>query len=108
MGTETNSLFWKDEDTAIRSFAEDGSPCEGTRICKGRDGNDVILRFRNGLLDGDSFLRDGRRITQPAVETEGHVEYWREGMLHRDDGLAAVASNGFSEKEFWEHNKRIR
>lgn len=47
-------------------------------------------------------------IIQPAVETEGHIEYWRKGMLHRDNGEPAVYAEGFSVKEWWENNKRIK
>lgn len=104
---ETKSLYWKDEKTLIRSFDEEGKPAHGIRLQKGKDGKTIILRFINGLLDGD-FMEDGINIVvQPAVETEGHVEYWRKGMLHRDDGLPAVSSDGFTVKEYWENNKRI-
>ncbi len=106
--TQTKSLFWKDEKTLIRSFDEEGNPAHGTRIFKGKNGERIILRFLNGFLDGD-FLEDGLNMKiQPAVEGMGHVEYWRKGMLHRDDGLPAVSTNGFSEKEYWENNKRIK
>lgn len=105
---ETKSFFWKNEDTAVTSEDENGSPAEGVRVLTLPDKGEVIVRFRNGLLDGDSFTRDGRRITQPAVESEGHVEYWRGGRLHRDSGEAAVAAEGFSVKEYWENNRRIK
>jgi hypothetical protein len=60
-----------------------GVPLEGIRVTE--DG--VIRRFRRGLMDGDSYTPEGKRITQPAVEGPGHLEYWREGCLHRDGGL---------------------
>lgn len=105
---ETKSLFWKNENTLIRSFDENGKPAEGTRITKTKEGKHTILRFKNGLLDGD-FSEDGvNLVVQPAVETEGHIEYWRKGMLHRDNGLPAVSTNGFSENEYWENNKRVK
>ncbi len=103
---ETTSLFYKDSETLIRSFDENGKPAEGVRMMN-KDGKEIILRFRHGLLDGDSFTKNGKRIVQPAVETEGHIEYWRGGMLHRDDGLEAVYSNGFTTKEYWENGKKL-
>lgn len=69
----------------------------------------TILRFRNGYLDGDIFDSNGNFITQkPAVEKSGHVEYWRENKLHRDNGEPAVFSNNFESKEWWENGKRIK
>lgn len=50
----------------------------------------------------------GGLIVQPAVETEGHIEYWRNGKLHRDNGLPAISTNDFSEEEWWENNNRIK
>lgn len=99
---ETKSLFYVDSETIIRSTDENGNPAEGTRITI-KDDKEVIMRFRHGLLDGDSFTKDGKLIVQPAVETEGHIEYWREGKLHRDGGLEAVYTDGFTIKEYWEN-----
>jgi hypothetical protein len=81
-----------------------GKPLEGIRVTE--DG--VIRRFHNGLLDGDSYTPEGRRITQPAVEGPGHIEYWREGCLHRDGGFPAVSANGFSHREWWVKGEKIR
>jgi hypothetical protein len=77
---------------------------EGTIVTE--DG--IIRRFRNGLLDGDSYTPEGKRITQPAVEGPGHIEYWREGCLHRDKGLPALSSRGFSYKEWWEQGVFVK
>lgn len=76
-----------------------------TRITIKND-KEIIMRFRHGLLDGDSFTKDGKLVVQPAVETEGHIEYWRKGKLHRDDGLEAVYTDGFTTKEYWENGER--
>jgi hypothetical protein len=81
-----------------------GKPLEGIRVTE--DG--IIRRFRNGLLDGDSYTPEGKRITQPAIEGPGHIEYWREGCLHRDGGLPAVSSNGFMHREWWEQGEQIK
>ena len=104
---ETKSLFYVDSETLIRSFDENGNPAEGTRTTT-KDGKEIILRFRHGLLDGYSFTKEGKLIVQPAVETEGHIEYWREGKLHRDDGLEAIYTDGFTVKEFWKNGERIK
>lgn len=104
---ETKSLFYVDSETVIRSYDENGNLAEGTRMTVKND-KEIILRFRHGLLDGDSFTKDGKLIVQPAIETEGHIEYWREGKLHRDDGLEAVYTDGFTTKEYWEKGIRIK
>lgn len=68
----------------------------------------TILRFHNGLLDGDIFDTSGNYITtKPAVESVGHIEYWRKGCLHRDDNLPAVSTNGFTQNEFWVNGEQI-
>lgn len=68
----------------------------------------IILRFRNGLLDGDIYVNGQYVRTKPAVETlDGHIEYWREGKLHRDGGLAAVSSDGLQHKEYWINGERV-
>lgn len=70
-------------------------------------GKIIILRFRNGFLDGDEFDSDGNLLgTRPAVETVGHIEYWRNGFLHRDDKQPAIITNGFKTFEFWTQGKR--
>ena len=47
-------------------------------------------------------------MQRPAVDTDGHIEYWRKGKLHRDDGLEAVYTDGFTTKEYWENGIRIK
>lgn len=108
--TETRSLFYKDDDTIITAIDEKGIPAEGLRIGKDKNGNEVLLRFRHGFLDGDSFNKNNTLITQPAVERpcDGHLEYWRQGKLHRDDGEATVIAAGFTEKEYWVEGSRVR
>lgn len=42
----------------------------------------VIMRFRNGYLDGGE---------DPAIETgDGHIEYWSEGQI---DHIESITSN---------------
>ena len=72
-------------------------------------GKIIILRFRNGFLDGDEFDEDGNFLgTKPAVETIGHIEYWRNGCLHRDNKQPAVITNGFKICEYWENGNRVK
>jgi hypothetical protein len=42
------------------------------------------------------------------VEGPGHLEYWREGKLHRDNGLPAVCSRGFHHREWWTEGNCVR
>lgn len=108
--TETRSLFYAGKDTVITSTDENGRPTEGLRIGKDRDGNEVLMRFRHGFLDGDSFDRNGNPLTQPAVErpSDGHLEYWRKGRLHHDGDEAAVIAAGLREKEYWVAGIRMK
>jgi hypothetical protein len=58
----------------------------------------AILRFKNGFLDGGSL---------PAVECEdSHMEFYRNGKLHRDKGPAVISDYG-KVKEFWTNGRRI-
>ena len=60
----------------------------------------VLLRLKNGVLDGGQL---------PAVECEdtGHVEYWKDGLLHRENGLPAVITNFGTQEEFWREGKLL-
>ncbi len=54
----------------------------------------AILRFKNGYLDGGQL---------PAVECDDfHMEFYRKGRLHRDEG-PAVVSEGGKVKEYWKN-----
>jgi hypothetical protein len=97
MGAASDSYHLESNGASDLCRDKEGRPLEGTVITE--DG--IIRRFRNGLLDGDSYTPEGKRITQPAVEGPGHLEYWREGKLHRDQGLPAVSSRGFHCREWW-------
>lgn len=109
-GIETASLYIEMNGKNILHNDEYGNLINGTRIDTIAYNNDkkiILLRFRKGLLDGDEYDENGNYIeTKPAVETTGHIEYWRKGFIHRDDGLAAIITKGFSEKEFWENGRR--
>ena len=56
--TKTDSLFYAGDDTPITSTDENGYPAESLRMGKDKDGNDVLLRFRHGYLDGESSDRN--------------------------------------------------
>ncbi len=88
---------------------ENGNLLNGLRVFADDydNGKKTLLLFRNGLLDGDLFDSNGKFIMQkPAVEGNGHQEYWREGKLHRDNGEPAVLAEGFSVKEWWVNGER--
>jgi transcriptional regulator with XRE-family HTH domain len=98
------------KDTKIND--EYDNPLNGWRIDEvtyDNHGKTIILRFKNGYLDGDEFDESGKYLgARPAVETEGHIEYWRKGCLHRDGKQPAIITNGFRNFEFWKKGKRIK
>jgi hypothetical protein len=102
--TQSDSYHLESNGTADLCRDQNGGLLEGTVITE--DG--IVRRFHNGLLDGDSHTPEGKLITQPAVEGPGHHEYWREGKLHRDDGLPAVSSRGFRHREWWTEGEYLR
>ena len=107
---ESLSMYIQHNNSNVVTLDDLGHPMNETRLDANAldQGKKIILRFRNGLLDGDIYLNDQYITTKPAVETSGHIEYWREGKLHRDNGLAAVSSCGFTKKEFWKDGVRIK
>ncbi len=67
----------------------------------------TIIRLRDGFLDGDIFDENGKFIkAMPAIEGEGHIEYWRQNKIHRDNGEPAIITNDFTEKQYWENGER--
>lgn len=100
---DSKSFFIEHNGTGTVWTDENGSRLTGTKIVKTEDiglekGGRVILRFdEDGLLDG------GER---PAVEGDGHLEYWKHGVLHRDYGLPAVVADNYLTKENWKNGKR--
>ena len=93
------SRYLKLNGTEYRQQDENGINLNGVRISE--DGK-TVLRFRDGYLDGDIINSRGKLIVvKPAVETEGHQEYWRKNKLHRDDGFPAVIANGLKDREWW-------
>lgn len=94
---ETNSKFYSYTDKVIKD--EEGNVIDGDRLLDG-----MILRFTNGMLHSQGG---------PAVETkEGHMEFWKHGKLHREDGRPAVTTicpeNTGEYREFWENGVRIK
>jgi hypothetical protein len=104
MGIETKSLHIESNNTNDICRDKNGQPLEGTIVTE----DYFIHRFRNGLLDGDTISTNGLVNAMPAVEGFGHLEYWRKGKLHRDQGLPAVIAERFTHKEWWENGKRIK
>lgn len=107
---ESVSIYIQHNNSNIVTLDDEGHPMNETRVDAKEleQGRKVILRFRNGLLDGDVYVNNQYVTTKPAVEAPGHIEYWRAGKLHRDNGLPAVLSFGFTMKEFWENGIRIK
>ena len=107
---ESASLYLYANGSDIKKYDENNIPSNGYRIDKkifDTQGKIIVLRFRNGYLDGDEFDDNGNFIgTRPAVETVGHIEYWRNGFLHRDGKQPAIITNGFKTFEFWTQGKR--
>ncbi len=82
------------------------------KICRDADGNiqdgdvlfaKMIMRFKNGLLDGGD---------EPGVScTDGHLEYWKNGKLHAIGRPAVLTiredEDGNVYEEYWENGKRI-
>lgn len=109
---ESKSLYININGKTNQIIDEYGNPINGWRIdsdAYDKDKKIIILRFRNGFLDGDEYDKDGNYLgTRPAVESSGHIEYWRCGRLHRDNKEAAVISNGFRTYEFWQDGKKLK
>lgn len=105
------SIYINYNNCKKQSYDENGNLLNGYIIDAEAYENEkriIILRFRNGFLDGDEYDKNGKCIrTRPAVETVGHIEYWRQGKLHRDNKEPAVISKGFSSFEYWENGSKI-
>lgn len=102
--SKSRSLHIESNGAEELTVLSDGRPVEGTVLTK--DG--YIHRFIGGLLDGDLYFRDGRRVALPAVEGPGRLEFWRSGKLHRDNKLPAIYSDGLRHKEWWENGQFIK
>ena len=107
----SNSIFLALNNTDKQQLDAEGNPLNGTRVYAEdfKNGKHTILRFIDGYLDGDLFDTNGKLIMQrPAVDADGHQEYWRKNKLHRDGKAPAVYSGGFTEEEWWQDGKRIK
>lgn len=103
------SKFLDFNNSNIQQKDENGNVLNGLRVFASDydNGETTLLLFKDGLLDGDLFDDDGNLIMQkPAVEGNGHQEYWRKGKLHRDNGEPAVLAEGFTVKEWWVNGER--
>jgi hypothetical protein len=103
----TQSMYFESNGLNEKSLDSTGKPIQGEILTRRKDGTMVILRFVDGLLDGDRNTAAGKAISLPAVESAGHLEFWRGGKLHRDGGLPAVISDNFGLLEWWENGKRL-
>jgi hypothetical protein len=82
-----------------------GIPIHGTSRHKNTK---LVLRFKRGFLDGDTRSGNGKLLVKPAYEREGHIEYWRYGLLHRDNGQPAVIAQNGAVKEWWVNGVFLR
>jgi hypothetical protein len=97
MESEKLSIHIESNGKKDKCRDKSGKPLEGSVITA----DNFVHRFRDGLLDGTITTDEGLTIVQPAVEGPGHLEYWKEGKIHRDDGLPAVISEGLKRREWW-------
>lgn len=71
----------------------DGNLADGERYFDG-----TVFVFYKGLLDGQGM---------PGIHCEdSHIEFWKDGVLHRGDG-PAVFANYHTVEEWWLHGKRV-
>jgi hypothetical protein len=91
------SKFLESNGSEQQCFDANGNTLEGTIVTDGG----LILRFYNGLLDGDVKAGNGMTASLPAVEGQNHLEWWRGGRIHRDSGLPAVVSDNLTRLEWW-------
>ena len=84
----------------VTVFSDDTKkPCNGTYDC-----NVTIVRFSNGLLNGGI---NEEKLEVPAYETEeGHSEYWKNGLLHRENAPAVISDWGNWE-EYWNNGELV-
>lgn len=74
-------------------------PCNGTY-----ETNGTIVRFKNGLLHGG---KNEEHFDLPAYQTEeGHIEFFENGLLHRENAPAVISDWGDWE-EYWNHGELI-
>ena len=98
----SKSLFIKQNNKKCVFKSPDGKVLTGTVIIPAEEspsGAEIIIRLNDfGLLNSENM---------PAVETVGHIEFWKNGSLHRDNHLPAVCAAGFKIKEYWENGKKL-
>lgn len=74
-------------------------PCHGEY-----NTDEFTTRFKNGLLHG-GVTSEGN--TLPAYETsDGHLEFFENGLLHRDNAPAIISHWGEWE-EWWSHGSLV-
>ncbi len=98
----SKSLFIKQNNKNCVFKDSFGNVLTGTVVIPADEsstGAEIIIRLNDmGLLHSD---------VMPAVETVGHIEFWKNGSLHRANNLPAVCADGFRIKEYWENGKKI-
>lgn len=66
--------------------------------------DEVIIRVKEGFLHSD-FDNDGD--LQPAIETRdgNHREFWKDGLLHNENGPAVIDNTDNYEEWYFEGKK---
>lgn len=82
---------------------ENGSLCNGEYDFD-LDGEKVLVRFHDGLIDGNIYSDDGKILNRiPALEySNGGTEYWTKGF---PDGYPAVIKDFGYYEEDWKNGK---
>lgn len=77
-------------------FDEGNLPLEGGYV----ENDGTIINYRNGYVHADS---------EPAIDCpDCHIEYWRNGRLHRGDYQPAVISDYGMAEEYWLNGERVK
>lgn len=68
--------------------------------------HDVCVCFLNGYIDSRGNPdKDGSKW---AIQyKDGHSEWWRKGVIHRDNNLPAIITDYGSWEEYWDNNQLL-
>lgn len=86
---------------------ENGDVADGDYITTTEDGREFTVRCSDGFLD--DVLNDETGELLPAFEMSdsSHIEHWKNGALHCEDGPAVIDVVDGRE-EWWENGKFIK
>ncbi|MCF0241818.1 MAG: hypothetical protein HUK25_04225 [Treponema sp.] len=80
----------------LRIITVEGAIANGDYILDG-----ITVRIKDGYLN-DTVDDEGKKL--PAIETHdgSHVEFWKNGVLHAEEGPAIIDTHDRYEKWFYE------